>query len=60
MMESVLAEVSTVEYSDLSGDPPEEITGHEHAMARREAPEALDTRHTIVNLEITVAGKKRR
>ncbi len=57
-MESALAEELTVDYSDLRGDPPREITAREYAQARREALEALDTQHIIGNLEITVDGKR--
>ena len=53
-----LAEVLTVDYSDLRGGSPEEITAREYAQARREALEALDTQHIIGNLEITVDGKR--
>ncbi len=58
LMESVLAKELTVDYSDLRGGPPKEITAHEYAQARREALEALDTQHIIGNLEITVDGKR--
>ena len=54
LMKSVLAGKLTVDYSDLRGDPPKEITAREYAQARREALEALDTQHIIGNLEITV------
>ncbi len=57
-MESALADELTVDYSDLRGDPPKEITSREYAQARREALEALDTQHIIGNLEITVDGNK--
>ena len=57
LMESVLAEVLTVDYSDLRGGLPQEITAREYAQARREALEALDTQHIIGNLEITVDGE---
>ena len=57
-MESALAEELTVDYSDLRGDPPEEMTSHEYVQARRDALEALDTQHMIGNLEITVDGKQ--
>ena len=58
LMEMVLAEVLTVDYSDLRGGPPVEITAREYAQARREALEALDTQHIISNLEVTVDGKR--
>ena len=58
LMESALAEELTVDYSDLRGGPPEEITAREYAEARREALEALDTQHIIGDLEITVDGKR--
>ena len=34
VLESTLADVLTVDYSDLRVDPPAEITGHEYAQAR--------------------------
>ncbi len=58
LMESALAEVLAVDYSDLRGGPPREITAREYAQARREALEALDTQHIIGNLEITVDGSR--
>ena len=58
LMESALAEVLTVDYSDLRGGPPKQITAREYAEARREALEALDTQNIIGNLEITVDGKR--
>ncbi len=57
-MESVLAEELTVDYSDLRGGAPKEITAREYTQARREALDALDTQHIIGNLEITVDGKR--
>ncbi len=56
LMEPVLTEVLTVDYSDLRGDPPKEITAKEYVAARREALQHLDTQHIIGNLEIEVAG----
>ncbi len=56
LMESALADELTVDYSDLRGGPPKEITARGYAQARREALEALDTQHIIGNLEITVDG----
>ena len=58
LMESALAEELTVDYSDLRGSPPKEVTAREYAQARREALEALNTQHLIGNLEITVDGKR--
>ncbi len=58
LMESALAEELTVDYSDLRGEPPKEITAREYAQARQEALEALDTQHIIGNLEITVDGQR--
>ncbi len=58
LMESALAEELGTDYSDLRGGPPKEITAHQYAQARREALEALDTRHTNGNPEITVDGKR--
>ena len=58
LMESVLAEVLTVDYSDLRGGLPQGITAREYSQARREALEALDTQHVISNLEITVDGAR--
>ena len=50
LMESSLAEVLTVDHSDLRGDPPEEISAGEFVRARRDALEKLDTQHIIGNL----------
>ena len=47
-----------MDYSDLRGGPPKEITARQYAQARRQALEALDTQHIIGNLEITVDGKR--
>ena len=58
LMESVLAEDLTVDYSDLRGDPPTEVSAREYVQARREALDALDTPHIIANLEITIDGKQ--
>ena len=58
LMESALAEKLTVDYSDLRGESPKEITAREFAQDRREALETLDTQHIIGNLEITVEGKR--
>ncbi len=54
LMESTLANDLTVDYSDLRGEAPKQITAREFTQARRDALAALDTQHIIDNLEITV------
>ena len=46
LMESALADVLTVDYSDLRGDSPKSVTAREYAQARREA---LDPLHAHAN-----------
>ena len=58
LLESTLADVLTVDYSDQRGGRPQGVTASEYAQARRQSLEALDTQHIIGNLEITVAGKR--
>ena len=58
LLESALAGLITVDYSDLRGDLPKEIIGRGYVQARREALEKLDTQHIIGNLGITVDGER--
>ena len=58
LLESALAGLITVDYSDLRGDLPKEIIGRGYVQARREALEKLDTQHIIGNLETTVDGER--
>ena len=58
LLESVLTDELTVDYSDLRGDPPAKIAAGEYVEARRQALEPLSTRHVISNLEITIEGRR--
>ena len=52
LMAGLLEETIDIDYADLRGGPPAEVTAAEYVRARSDALQALETHHQLTNLDI--------
>jgi hypothetical protein len=60
LMRSTLSDKVTVDYSDLRGDPIQEVTSAVYVQSRKDALQDLDTHHLIGNFEIEISKNSAR